>query len=194
MNTSQPIRKQEDLDKFKNYYVEKKRNPRNASLLIVGLNTALRISDILLLKWKDVYNDKEETFLEHICIIEQKTKKTSKIYMNDSIKQSLETYRAYLKESGAIDGERYLFENRKGNAISRIQAYRLIKQAADYCQIEGVISPHSLRKTFGYQAWKHGVSVPLLMKIFNHSSFEITMRYLGIEQDDRDEVFKNICI
>ena len=56
----------------------------------------------------------------------------------------------------------------------------------------GVVSCHSLRKTFGYHAWRQGVPPVLLMNIYNHSSFQVTKRYLGIEQDDRDRIFKNI--
>ena len=50
------------------------------------------------------------------------------------------------------------------------------------------------RSTFGYHAWKQGTPPALLMNIYNHSSYQITKRYLGIEQDDRDDVFKNISL
>jgi site-specific recombinase XerD len=69
-----------------------------------------------------------------------------------------------------------------------------VHNAAVSCEIEGVISPHSLRKTFGYYAWKQGTSPVLLMDIYQHSSFEITKRYLGIEQDERDSVFRDVVI
>ena len=55
MNTAQPIRNLEDLKNFKNYYKEIHPNARNQLLVILGLNTALRISDLLTLRWEDVY-------------------------------------------------------------------------------------------------------------------------------------------
>ena len=78
------------------------------------------------------------------------------------------------------------------HAISRFQAYRIIRRAAEECGLEGHISCHSLRKTFGYHAWKQGVPPAMLMNIYNHYSYQITKRYLGIEQDDMDYVFRKI--
>lgn len=197
MNTAQPIRKKEDLDFLKSYYQTVYPNARNQLLVVMGLNTALRISDILELCWKDVYNFGNGSFKEHISIIEQKTGKFSSIFMNHNICEALEAYRdEMLQENIKITPELYLFLSRKGrnNHISRVQAYRVIKEIAMDCCISGVISCHSLRKTFGYHAWKQGVPPALLMDIYNHSSFQVTQRYLGIEQDDRDQIFKNICI
>lgn len=70
--------------------------------------------------------------------------------------------------------------------------HTVIKEVVEMLDIEGSISCHSLRKTFGYQAWKKGAQPALLMAIYNHSSIEITKRYLSIDQDDKDEVFLNI--
>ncbi|MCL2676226.1 MAG: hypothetical protein FWE84_06605 [Firmicutes bacterium] len=56
------------------------------------------------------------------------------------------------------------------------------------------MASHSLRKTFGYFAWKSGVLPVMLMDIFNHSSFAITRRYLGISQDERDKVYLSMAL
>ena len=58
--------------------------------------------------------------------------------------------------------------------------------------MEGNISCHSLRKTFGYHAWKMGTPTALIMNIYNHSSIEITKRYLSIYQDDKDALYKSM--
>ena len=90
----------------------------------------------------------------------------------------------------------YLFASRKGDnkPISRNHAFAVIKNAARTLGFEDNISCHSLRKTFGYQAWKQGVQPALLMSIYNHSSYEITKRYLGITQDERDQVFMRVIL
>ncbi len=196
MNTAQPIRNPEDLKKLKNYYVVEEPNARNQLLIIMGLNTALRISDILSLKWGSVYDFDRKKFKSHIILVEQKTGKVSQIYMNQNIQEALKEYRTELRSNKKlIRREQYLFRHTNKNVpISRVQAFRLIKDAAEGCNISGVICCHSLRKTFGYHAWKQGVHPAMLMNIFNHSSYQITKRYLGIEQDDRDLIFENIIL
>lgn len=110
MNTAQPIRNLEDLKNFKNYYKEIHPNTRNQLLVILGLNTALRISDLLTLRWEDVYNFSQNRWQEHIEIIEQKTGKTSCIYINHNIHACLQNYQAQLrKEQKPIQPEKYLF-------------------------------------------------------------------------------------
>lgn len=195
MNTAQPIKNKQELDRFMNYYKTVESIPRNQLLIVMGANTALRISDLLSLMWEDVYDQGKKKFRGHITLVEAKTRKISCIFVNESVQNALEEYRNFLRsQKMEVIGKTPLFLGRNGSALSRVQAYRIIRKAAEYCQIAGVISPHSLRKTFGYHAWKCGTPPVLLMEIYQHSSFAITQRYLGIEQDERDEVFKKVCL
>ena len=196
MNTAQPIRKTKDLQKLKEYYRVKEPNLRNELLIITGLNTALRISDILGIQWDMVYDFEQKKYRSHILLVEQKTGKVSSIYINQRIKKVLKKYQAKQKQNGTpVDPGTYLFCHQERNMpISRVQAHRIIKKAARESRIPGVVSCHSLRKTFGYHAWKQGVPPALLMNIYNHSSYQITKRYLGIEQDDRDQIFQKIYL
>ena len=195
MKITQPIRDIAELKKIKRYYREVKPNKRNFLLIICGLNTALRISDILKLRWEDVYNENLLSFKSHIDVKEQKTGKKTTVFINKNLK---EAFASFLKDIIAKKGklcevmEQFIFLGQKSTdkPISRIQAFRIISEAAKKCLLSHKVSCHSLRKTFGYHAWKKGVSPALLTSIYNHSSYKITTRYLGIEQDDRDEVFE----
>ena len=88
----------------------------------------------------------------------------------------------------------YLFTKHtdRSRPLNRTQAYRIVKQAANECNLTGNISCHSLRKTFGFFAWKQGTQPALLMAIYNHSSYNITQRYLGITQLEKDAIYMNI--
>lgn len=194
MSTTHPIKNKEELDTFRNYYFEKG-NIRNYTLVIMGLNTALRISDILKLQWKDVYSEENGHCMKHLNIIEQKTGKQTSIALNASMTEALNIYhQSCADEKGFVSGKRYLFESTKNKSmpISRFQAFRIIKEAACQIGLTEHISCHSLRKTFGYYAWKQGTPPAMLMNIYNHSSYQITKRYLCIDQEDRDEIFMKI--
>lgn len=190
MSTSQPLKRKEDIKKLEEYFYEKQEY-RNYLLVVMGLNTALRISDLLQLKWSDVYNDEKKQFFNHIHLTEQKTGKHTTILLNPTVKKALSEYRKYAHKKTKSP---FLFSSPKKpeQPLSRVQAYRIIQQATDKLGIDGTISCHSLRKTFGYQAWKEGVEPALLMAVFNHSSYSITKRYLCIDQDDKDELFSKM--
>ncbi|MCM1161955.1 MAG: tyrosine-type recombinase/integrase [Roseburia sp.] len=194
MSTTQPIRNRESLGRFKDYYGTENPNPRNNTLIILGLNTALRISDMLQLKWKDIFDGEKKQIKEHLEIREGKTGKENMIALNDSIRSALYAYMEHSFCAQEYDGEQYLFVSRKGKntPIGRIQAYRIIRQAASAIGLDSHISCHSMRKTFGYHAWKQGIQPALLMDLYNHSSYRITKRYLCIGQDEKDEVYRNI--
>lgn len=192
MSTTQPIRNTEQLHDFKNYYLYKKPNARNYMLIVIGLNSALRISDILHLTCGDVFDYNQKKLKTHIIVHEQKTGKINRIYINREIRRILSCYVHFSDKNESS----WLFESQlqKEQPLSRYQAYRLIKEAASAAGMDSGISCHSLRKTFGYHAWKQGTPPALLMNIYNHSTYQITKRYLGIDQDDKDEVFKKIKI
>ncbi len=191
MSTTYPIKSEEKLKKFKEYYLLKKPICRNYTMIILGLNTAFRISDLLRLRWKDVFCKKKKCFKDHISIIEQKTGKERSVAINSSVAEAL-----YILQEEETDcsEEQYLFPNNRQHTthLSRSQAFRIIKEAAEYAGLDEHISCHSLRKTFGYHAWKQGVQPALLMELYNHSSYRITKQYLCIEQEDKDLVYLTV--
>ena len=162
MKLTQPIRNVVELDKIKKYYCDIKPNKRNYLLIVCGLNTALRISDILKLRWKDVYNESLLSFKSHIDVKEKKTGKKTTIFINDNLKEALASYLKEIfekKENLCEVMEQFIFLGQKSEnkPISRIQAFRIISSAAKKCLLSQKVSCHSLRKTFGYHAWKKGV-------------------------------------
>lgn len=190
MGTTIPIRRQEDIETIKRYYLSKEQY-RNYALFVVGINTALRISDLLTLEWKHVYDFNKNNWRKSIEITEQKTGKKNTIFLNQSARGALALHRL-MREAVAADDKIFCNNRDRRQAITRKQAYSVIREACIECGIGGKISCHSLRKTFGYHAWKNNVPEIMLMNIYNHSSFAITRCYLGIEQDDKDDVFRKM--
>ncbi len=192
MAKTQPIKEPEQITALKEYFYQRG-EVRNYAMIVIGLNTSLRISDVLSLRWRDVYNFQTKRYRHHISVLEKKTQKTNIVAINSSIIDVLKLLQAIEKD---WEPDTFLFSSRKGDnkPITRNHAFYIIKTASESLGFEEHISCHSLRKTFGYQAWKQGVQPALLMSIYNHSSYEITKRYLGITQDERDQVFMNIAL
>lgn len=187
---TEPIKDTKELKSLINFYNTKKPNTRNYCLIVLGLNTALRISDILSLKWNMIYDFSKKKFKNRIVINEKKTGKTNIVPINKKLLICLQKLFLKLKPQGCD----YLFTKHtdRSRPLNRTQAYRIVKQAANECNLTGNISFHSLRKTFGFFAWKQGTQPALLMAIYNHSSYNITQRYLGITQLEKDEIYMNI--
>jgi len=186
MKIVQPIRDKNKLNEMK---IElKKRGTRDYLLFITGINTGLRISDIIKLKVSDVLNE-DGTVKSHICINEQKTGKRKRFKINDTLAREFLEYCKNLKMTD------YLFSSRKGKnePITRVQAYRLLNAVALRIGLEE-IGTHTLRKTFGYHFYRKTKDVALLQKLFNHSSPSITLAYIGIEQDEIDEAYDDFEI
>ena len=187
MAATQPIRNRKEVRKLMDYFL-KLGNLRNYALVVLAVHTALRISDILRISWDDVYDFERGKVRSSINIVEKKTKKSKTIALNNKVVVAL----TLLSEKNAESG-RFLIENPNlKKAISRIQAYRIIRAAAEQVALTSRVSCHSLRKTFGYHAWKNGVSAVVIMEIYNHSSLAVTKRYLGVTQDDKNSVYMGL--
>ncbi|MDR2295920.1 MAG: tyrosine-type recombinase/integrase [Clostridiales Family XIII bacterium] len=187
MAATEPIRNKHQVRALIAYFLNRGQL-RNHCLVALGIYTALRVSDLLRLKWDDVYDFECRRVRRHIALTEKKTGKTKAIALNKEAVRALELY---AKRSAKPGG--FLIENeRTGKAISRIQAYRIIRAAAEALGFPERVSCHSLRKTFGYHAWKNGASPAVIMEIYNHSSFTVTKRYLGVSQDDKNEVYMRL--
>lgn len=146
---------------------------RDVLLFLIGINTGLRVNDIVRLKVKDV---KKNTF----TIREGKTKKRREINVS-MLRDEIDNY-----IEGKADHE-YLFKSQKGmNPISTTQVYRILANAGEYAGYD-YIGTHTMRKTFGYHHYKQFKDVAMLQEIFNHEAPSITKRYIGIRQDEINE-------
>jgi integrase len=183
--TVEPIRNKAKIKQMYNYLNGK--NTKYGLLFRFGLNTGLRISDILPIKVKDIFNS-NWCFKDYLILNEKKTGKEKKIMLNKILRSTIQSY----VKSEKLSFDNYLFYSQKGTHIGRVQAYRILKEAAEITGIEN-FGTHSLRKTWGY--WTYKVSrynIGLIMDTFNHSSVRITLRYIGVNQDQKDELYSMV--
>lgn len=186
MNFVQPIRDKNKLEEMKQEL--KNRCYRDYLLFYTGINTGLRISDLVKLNYDDV-RDLSGSMKTHITILEKKTKKLKKFPIFNGLYVELEQFTRNMK-----NGE-YLFKSQVGanKPITTTQAYRIIKNTASKIGISE-IGTHTLRKTFGYFHYQQYHDVALLQTIFNHSAPTITLRYIGISQDEIDKSYRDFSL
>lgn len=186
METVEPIRDKKKIDLIKKLL--KAQNPRDHVLFVLGINSGLRISDLLKLKVSDVVDEKGK-IRDRISIREKKTGKSKDFPLGRNARKAIGEY----LDSVELDNDTPLFQSKKGNgAISRVQAYRILNNAARNVGIKDKIGTHTLRKTFGYHAYKAGYDLSQIQKLLNHSSPGVTLRYIGITQDQLDEIYMRL--
>ena len=182
MKYVQPIRDKNKIEEIKSYL--KQNGSRDLLLFTMGINTGLRISDLLKLKVIDVRNK------SHVEIKEQKTGKIKRFPLLGNLQSMIEEY-----VRGRLDNE-YLFRSREGanKPITRVMAYLIINEACQKAEITDSIGTHTLRKTFGYHHYQQFHDVAILQYLLNHSSPSITLRYIGITQDNVENTLQQFEI
>lgn len=160
---------------------------KNYLLIYYLLHTGLRISDALTAKVSDRNGIR--------VLKEQKTGKRKALPINDSLAEKISMY---AMQNGLTDDDYIFFSDRKrSDHIKRNRAYQILSYAGEMLGVQ--LSAHTLRKTYGYLQYntyertngKQGASLPELMSLFNHSTPEITLRYIGIEQENLDDIVLN---
>lgn len=170
---------------------------RNKMLFLVGINLGIRASDIRSLKYSFFLND-DNTFKEFYTLQPKKQKKQKKfvkLYFNQTIKKTITDY---LSEYPVADLDTYLFPSRKGNEpISVGSLWRIIKETAKEAGITNKnIGSHTLRKTWGFwcfhEATDKNKALVILQKCFNHSSSQVTLKYIGILNEEIADMYYSI--
>ena len=112
------------------------KKPRDALLFSFGINTGLRISDILSLNVEDVKGR------DYIEIREKKTNKYKKFPLNRFLKEEIDLF------IEGLPSEQPLFYTQKHCRLDRTHAYRILNKAAQAVGVKERIGTHTLRKTF----------------------------------------------
>jgi site-specific recombinase XerD len=171
-----PIKDLESINKIKK--ILKQQSQRDFVLFVFGINTGISIRDLLILKVSDVWDG--EKIKEFLLIAKNGNRKEKTIYLNNNVRVAL---KKYLLASDFTDND-FIFKSKYYNApITRQQAYRIINKAARKVGIEGKIGTHTIRKTFGYHAYRKGIAISILQSIFGHSCPSETLRYIGIDKN-----------
>lgn len=175
---------------------------RNKLLFVIGINVGLRASDLITLKWSfflDGIEDGEYKFKDFYTLQPKKTRKQKKfvkLFFNNTVKKVIVEY---LNEFPTDNLDEYMFKSREGDgAIAATTLWRIIKNAAKEAGMPYNYGSHSLRKTWGRFCFEHAEdktrALVLLQKAFNHSSQDVTLHYLGLLDEDIQDMYESVNI
>lgn len=182
----QPIRKKEKIQEIQNFLRE---DPRDYLLFVLGLNTALRVGDMLRLKASDVRSKGQVKDMLKVRISE--TGKQKRIALSLATKKAL---RFFFKCNPGLVDSGFLFTGiGRDKPMSRVNAWMILKRIAEKFDLPD-IGTHSLRKTWGYQARKAGIDLSIIQKKLGHRTPGITKRYIGITDDEVHQVERKFCL
>ena len=171
---------------------------RNKMLFLIGINVGLRASDLVPLKWNFFYDD-DGTFKEFYTLMPKKTRKTKKfvkIFFNQTVKKAIENYVSDYPIESLDD---YVFKSREGDGyITEKSLGRIIKETAKQAGIRQNVCSHSLRKTWAYTIWHNAENqhkaLVMLQQCLNHSDSITTMKYIGIMDEEKKEMYESVEI
>ena len=185
--TVEPIRDWDKIQEIKSLLLEEKRY-RDFLMFSIGLNFALRISDLLKLRISDVY-DTDMYPKNRVIVREKKTGKENILTITNGSRESLVQYHKVTRLKYSDD---FLFKSRQGGnrPIDRVQAYRIINSLVRQVGMKDInVGTHSLRKTWGYFGYKKfNLSLDDIMLKLNHQSIQSTKRYIGLTQEEKQEI------
>jgi len=180
VNYVQPIRDTNVVRDILTYL--KNSNERNYILFMMGIYTGRRVTDILDLRIQDIKNK------EYLNIKERKTRKAAKIDFTAELKKAIKDY----CEGKPV--EQYLVKSTKGanRPLSRQAAYKMLRDTAKKFGLEQ-IGTHTMRKTFGYHLYHgSGKDIVLVMNALGHTSESVTLRYIGITNEQVNTAIKKL--
>lgn len=179
--------KQPDTIKLISHLLEIRCSQQMADVWNIGLNLALRISDLLSIKFTDIQGDR-------LIIKESKTGKQANIQLNHKVLQHIKR----IKVEHPI--HIYLFQSYRNqqainsppkplNRRSVTKAFALVGK-----ELNIALGTHSMRKTRGYQLYQCTKDIGRVMRMLRHGSEAVTLRYIGITQQNIDNDFMSLEI
>jgi len=186
----------EDLKRIREYLSMKGKIPF-LEFINFGCNVALRISDLSVIEFQDI--NERRWKLE---LIEKKTKKKRIIKLNKTCQKAVKNLKEFYQELGYDVSQGYLFKSlspyqlkhKLDTPFTTNGVSRAFKRLEEMLNIQYPLGSSSLRKTWGKKVYEETLNIALIMKAFNHSSPAVTLRYIGIEQEEIDQLYEDFEI
>ena len=163
---------------------------RNYTIFQVGKATLLRVSDVMRLRWTDVFNE-NGTVRQNAFIHDKKTGKANLLYLKP-IQTDLLTYQAWYQEQKLHSTWLFHSTQHPDRHITEKQFYKIMSKTGDLLGIN-YLGTHTMRKTGAYRVYtQSNYNIGLVMNLLNHSSEAMTLTYLGLDQASTENMLDKI--
>jgi len=163
---------------------------RNYTIFQVGKATLLRVSDVMKLRWADVFTE-NGTVRQNAFIHDQKTGKANLLYLKP-IQTDLLTYQAWLQKNHLVSDWLFPSLQHPERHITEKQFYKVMSKVGDLLGIN-YLGTHTMRKTGAYRVYtQSNYNIGLVMHLLNHSSEAMTLTYLGLDQASQETMLDQI--
>jgi len=189
----EPIRDMADVKRFYNW-LNANCTPKEAELFLIGCNVALRAGDLLKLKFSDITG-------KYIDLNEQKTGKFKRIPITKVVLDSVKRLKEYYSSRNFYVNKKfepvYLFQSTGSRAFHLCQPICIqwislcFKRAAKALELDYNVNTHSMRKTWGYQAYTRGEDILYIQALFNHSNQRVTLNYIGVTRSTIEQMYRD---
>ena len=193
-----------ELDDLKNMitYFEDNNMWLHYLLLVMGVNTARRVGDLLSLTWEHIYDPRNGKIRDEMLdFVEDKTDKLASPRINSAVREAIEKY---IAKTGCVPAKNnyheYVFMQLSGTHAGKVVSddghRKALKKAADAVGISYNVGTHSARKTFGKMSRmlhpNDYDSMELLQTIYNHSDTKVTRRYIGLTKEKVNQYYDDM--
>lgn len=178
----------QEVDKLKDSIdLSKPEGHRNRAIIEVLFSCGLRVSELVNLKWSQVYA--EEKFLR----ILGKGSKERLVPISNTALKEIENYLPWRNSLKIKPGEEdYVFLNRRGGHLTRVMILIMLKEQAEEAGIKKTISPHTLRHSFATALLEGGADLRVIQALLGHESIGTTEIYTHLSmQTLREEVLNH---
>lgn len=151
---------------------------RNKAILETLYSCGLRVSELVNLKFEDLYFD------EGFVRVTGKGNKQRLVPVSPSVEKEIGIYADTIRRHQTIQRgeESYVFLNRRGARLTRVMIFTIIKQLAASIGLKKSISPHTFRHSFATHLLEGGANLRAIQEMLGHESILTTEIYTHLDQ------------
>jgi integrase/recombinase XerD len=152
---------------------------RNRAMLEMLYSSGLRASELVELKKSQVFGD-----VGFLRVVGKGNKERLVPVGKDALRY-MKLYEEHIRnaQQPAKGHEEYVFLNRRGQKLTRVMLFLIIKKAAAQVGIEKSISPHTFRHSFATHLIEGGADLRAVQEMLGHESITTTEIYTHLDRD-----------